>query len=45
MSEELYTADEIAHNYTVMGHSVGLINQLIAGTARSDYTTEQKKNV
>jgi hypothetical protein len=43
MSEELYTADEIAHNYTVMGHSVGLINQLIAGTARSDYTTEQKK--
>ena len=43
MSEELYTEDEIAHNYTVMGHSVALINGIIAGTERELYSTEEKK--
>ena len=42
MSEEL-TKEEIAHNYTIMGHSVTLINGLIAGTARGLYSTEEKK--
>ena len=41
MEEEL-TKEEIAHNYTVMGHSVALINGLIAGTARELYSTEEK---
>ena len=42
MSEEL-TKEEIANNYTIMGHSVTLINGLIAGTARELYSTEEKK--
>ena len=42
MSEEL-TKEEIANNYTIMGHSVTLINELIAGTARELYSTEEKK--
>ena len=42
MSEEL-TKEEIAHNYTIMGHSVTLINGLIDGTARELYSTEEKK--
>ena len=42
MEEEL-TKEEIAHNYTVMGHSVALINGLITGTARELYSTEEKK--
>ena len=37
MSEEL-TKEEIAHNYTIMGHTVTLINGLIAGTARELYS-------
>jgi len=41
--EVLYTKEEIAHNYTIMGHSVTLINELIAGTARKLYSTEEKK--
>ena len=42
MSEEL-TKEEIANNYTIMGHSVTLINGLIAGTARELYSIEEKK--
>ena len=42
MSEEL-TKEEIAHNYTIMGHRVTLINGLIDGTARELYSTEEKK--
>ena len=42
MSEEI-TKEEIANNYTIMGHSVTLINGLIAGTARELYSTEEKK--
>jgi len=42
MTEEL-TKEEIANNYTIMGHSVTLINGLIAGTARELYSTKEKK--
>lgn len=41
--EAKYTSDEIAHNYTVMGDSVALINGIIAGTERELYTTDEKK--
>ena len=30
------TADEIANNYTAMGHSVALITDVIAGNAMAD---------
>ena len=40
MSDQ-YTKEEIAKNYTTMGHSVDLINGLIAGTARELYSTEE----
>ena len=32
----------IAQDYTAMGHSVNLINKIIAGTAMTDYTTEER---
>ena len=40
--EEL-TTEEIAQNYTAMGHSVDLINAIIAGTAMADDTAEDKQ--
>ena len=38
------TAEEIAQDYTAMGHSVDLINAIIAGTAMADDEAEDKQN-
>jgi len=38
------TAEEIAQDYTAMGHSVDLINAIIAGTAMADYEAEDKQD-
>ena len=45
MSDEIIqpTAEEIAQHYTAMGHSVDLINAIIAGTAMADDTAEEKQ--
>ena len=39
------TAEEIAQDYTAMGHSVDLINAIIAGTAMADDTAEDKQDL
>jgi len=41
--EEL-TTEEIAQNYTAMGHSVDLINAIIAGNAMADDEAEDKQD-
>jgi hypothetical protein len=38
------TAEEIEQDYTAMGHSVELINAIIAGTAMADDTAEDKQD-
>ena len=38
------TIEEIAQNYTAMGHSVSLINDIISGDAMADDTTEDKQD-
>jgi len=38
------TTEEIAQNYTAMGHSVDLINAIIAGTAMADEIAEDKQD-
>jgi hypothetical protein len=38
------TTEEIAQNYTAMGHSVDLINAIIAGTAMADEEAEEKQD-
>ena len=40
--EEL-TAEQIAQHYTAMGHSVDLINAIIAGTAMADDDAADKQ--
>ena len=37
------TAEEIAQDYTAMGHSVDLINAIIAGTAMADDTAAERQ--
>ena len=37
------TAEEIAQHYTAMGHSVDLINDIIAGTAMADDDAADKQ--
>ena len=37
------TAEEIAQDFTAMGHSVDLINAIIAGDAMAYYTAEEKQ--
>ena len=44
MSDEVKTAEEIAQDYIAMGHSVTLINNIIAGTQMEDETDEDKKS-
>ncbi len=44
MSDEVKTAEEIAQDYTAMGHSVTLINNIIAGTQMENETDEDKKS-
>lgn len=43
MSDEK-TTEEIAQDYTAMGHSVDLINAIIAGTAMADDEAEEKQS-
>ena len=38
------TTEEIAQDYTAMGHSVELINAIIAGTAMADDEAEDKQD-
>ena len=38
------TKEEIAQDYTAMGHSVTLINDIIAGNAMADDTAEEKQD-
>jgi len=38
------TAAQIAQHYTAMGHSVDLINGIIAGTDRVDDSADEKKD-
>ena len=38
------TTEEIAQDYTAMGHSVELINAIIAGTAMADDKAEDKQD-
>ena len=38
------TVDEIAQDYTAMGHSVELINGIIAGTSMIDEETADKQS-
>jgi hypothetical protein len=38
------TSEQIAQNYTAMGHSVALINDIIAGDAMADDTAEDKQD-
>jgi hypothetical protein len=44
MADIELTAEEIAQNYTAMGHSVDLINAIIAGTAMADEEAEEKQD-
>ena len=44
MSEEVKTAEEIAQDYTAMGHSVTLINEVIAGTQMADESAEERQS-
>ena len=38
------TAEQIAQNYTAMGHSVDLINAIIAGDAMADDDASEKQD-
>ena len=44
MSEDVKTAEDIAQDYTAMGHSVTLINEIIAGTQMADESAEEKQS-
>jgi len=38
------TKEEIAQDYTALGHSVDLINGIIASTEMTTYTAEERQN-
>ena len=38
------TTEQIAQNFTAMGHSVSLINDIIAGDAMADDTAKDKQD-
>ena len=44
MSDEVKTAEEIAQDYTAMGHSVDLINGIIDGTQMADEEAAERQN-
>ena len=44
MSEEVKTAEEIAQDYTAMGHSVDLINGIIDGSKMADQSAEERQS-
>ena len=41
---EVRDAEQLAQDYTAMGHSVDLINAIIAGTQMADDTAEEKQD-
>ena len=41
---DVKTKEEIAQDYTAMGHSVTLITDIIAGNAMADETAEEKQD-
>jgi hypothetical protein len=43
MSEEARTAEQLAQDYTAMGHSVDLINGIIDGTQMADESAEDRQ--
>ena len=43
MSEEVKTAEEIAQDFTAMGHSVELINGIINGSKMADESAEDRQ--
>jgi len=44
MSEDVKTAEEIAQDYTAMGHSVDLINGIIDGSKMADESAEERQD-
>ena len=44
MSEDVKTAEDIAQDYTAMGHSVTLINGIIAGSKMVDESAEDRQD-
>ena len=44
MSEEVKTAEDIAQDFTAMGHSIDLINGIIDGSKMADESEEDKKD-
>tara|TARA_A100000172_G_scaffold64100_1_gene43572 strand:+ start:156 stop:404 length:249 start_codon:yes stop_codon:yes gene_type:complete len=44
MADETRTADELAQDYTAMGHSVDLINGVIDGSKMADENQEEKND-
>ena len=38
------TAEELAQDYTAMGHSVDLINDIVAGNQDSDMTANERQD-
>ena len=44
MSEDVKTAEDIAQDYTAMGHSVELINGIIDGSKMVDESDEDKQS-
>ena len=43
MSEETRTAEQLAQDYTAMGHSVDLINGVIDGSQMTDESAEDRQ--
>jgi len=41
---EEITKEQIAQHYTALGHSVSLINDIIAGSVMEDYDATDKQN-
>ena len=44
MSDEVKTAEEIAQDFTAMGHSVDLINGIIDGSQMSDEEAAERQS-
>jgi len=44
MSDEARTAEQLAQDYTAMGHSVDLINGVIDGSKMSDESAEDRQS-
>ena len=43
MSEDVKTAEDIAQDFTAMGHSVELINSIIDGSKMADESAEDRQ--